>query len=505
MVFRVINKRWMLISIIAFGCLLGALVFGLAFYISDTLFNPNRHLENSNSMILNLQSSTSLSSGKLEEAGVSVLAAKARFQIDRKVFPPIETGGSAPGVLFAAFSSVNDQPIIEELAKEPEVFIKVIQRMEKWQPKFPYGYNPGWKFQKELGAEEKVKVVDEVRSEMLLGLSRQYSLLTNQKYRKLLVDLVESRKEEDRISRLQKKHNDARRKNGQKYDWSYLSKEALAEFRRKRTILGDIKHLEWEIVPALRWHAKVGWNATDFFDDKDVVKLCKAIERNDLEEIRKLIAEGVNLNSLGKGNMTPLLWAYPDRKFERFRLLVEAGADPNVVPVSDFGVGGRDMHAVPGVYFGYLDIRFIKGISINQLVCNARDNRYFFSVMKNGGDPNQTTAGCKSSPIVLVLEMHRDGPEKLKTLLENGAKVNPKGGSPLIEAINRESFWAVKQLAEAGADPNKKFDRFGNTPAMRFLKKVERFKNPSPEKARQIALAKKALEKNGANFGDSKN
>ena len=62
------------------------------------------------------------------------------------------------------------------------------------------------------------------------------------------------------------------------------------------------------------WHEKCGWKAKDYFDDPQVIALCQAIEANDLKEIDRLVAAGANVNAKGKGNMTPLLWAYPDNQ-----------------------------------------------------------------------------------------------------------------------------------------------------------------------------------------------
>jgi ankyrin repeat protein len=66
--------------------------------------------------------------------------------------------------------------------------------------------------------------------------------------------------------------------------------------------------------------------------------LCKAIEENDVGEIDRLVAAGADVNAKGKENMTPLLWAFPDDKPERFKKLLELGADPNArLPQSELG------------------------------------------------------------------------------------------------------------------------------------------------------------------------
>jgi len=87
------------------------------------------------------------------------------------------------------------------------------------------------------------------------------------------------------------------------------------------------------------WHQKYDWKAEKYFDDPLVIALCEAIEADDLEEIDRLVAAGADVNAKGKGNMTPLMWAYPDHKPKRFERLLKHGADPNVIITSDLGTG----------------------------------------------------------------------------------------------------------------------------------------------------------------------
>ena len=82
-------------------------------------------------------------------------------------------------------------------------------------------------------------------------------------------------------------------------------------------------------------HQRLKWKAEDFFKDAGVVSLCKAIEAKDLREIDRLVKSGVNVNAKGRGNMTPLLWAFPMGE-EVFKRILDLGADPNVVFSENF-------------------------------------------------------------------------------------------------------------------------------------------------------------------------
>jgi hypothetical protein len=80
-----------------------------------------------------------------------------------------------------------------------------------------------------------------------------------------------------------------------------------------------------EVTSSKTWHEKFKWQASEYFSTPLEIALCEAIETNDLPAIERLIKQGANVNAHGKGNMTPLLWAFPDNKVERFKLLLEKG------------------------------------------------------------------------------------------------------------------------------------------------------------------------------------
>ncbi|MBB3209868.1 hypothetical protein FHS27_005713 [Rhodopirellula rubra] len=96
-------------------------------------------------------------------------------------------------------------------------------------------------------------------------------------------------------------------------------------------ITGCMEDLTTLKIPGVKrtFHQAVGWKAEDFFNDSAVIELCDAIEANDVAKMKQLIAEGVDVNAVGDGGVTPLLWAFVDNQPERFQLLLEHGADPN--------------------------------------------------------------------------------------------------------------------------------------------------------------------------------
>jgi hypothetical protein len=190
-------------------------------------------------------------------------------------------------------------------------------------------------------------------------------------------------------------------------------------------------------------HSKFGWKAEDFFDDPKVIALCKAIEANDLKEMERLIKDGVDVNAKGKGNMTPLLWAFPDNKPERFKLLLEKGADPNVFIESDLNVPKN---------------AFMPGDSVTEMTAKSVFPEHFELVLNHGGDINLVNPRTMDCLLTLVIQQAKSKTkERVKMLIDRGVDVNNMSNStpPIIAAASWfGQYRLATMLLEAGADPS---------------------------------------------------
>lgn len=211
------------------------------------------------------------------------------------------------------------------------------------------------------------------------------------------------------------------------------------------------------LLPGRTIHQKCGWKAEDYFDDPQVIALCRAIEASDLAEMERLVKAEANVNAQGKGKMTPLLWAYPDNRLPRFRWLLEHGADQNVVVESDFN--SRN-YITPGD-------------SVTVIACQTSFPGYFDAVFDHGGDPNQPCVQLlglgdqthNESPLNAVIgTLGRKPEEKVKQvmrLIALGADMNAlnPAATPVMEAVLWPGqFDLALLMLEAGADFRKYMD-----------------------------------------------
>jgi uncharacterized protein len=165
-----------------------------------------------------------------------------------------------------------------------------------------------------------------------------------------------------------------------------------------------------------------------FFSDERVVSLCQAIHDSNLEEVRKIIDGGIELNFKGKDGMTPLLWALASKKTQAIELLLSAGANPCAEAEN--------------------------GASYVSYAAGMPDSSFLVLGLKHGASANFVNSSTARSLLGEAILCNCDG--NVRILIERGANVNqqdPTGLTPAMMAAMQNRYDLVLYLLTNGANP----------------------------------------------------
>jgi len=180
----------------------------------------------------------------------------------------------------------------------------------------------------------------------------------------------------------------------------------------------------------------VNMNLSEMFPDAKVRGLAKAAGQGNVQQISKLIDQGVDVNSTGTQGATVLFWSLKESNFSGFSALLQAGANPNVIFAESSAIHWAARH---------------------------RDLRFLEEILKNDGNPN-IIAGLRSeTPIFRTISFNKNRIPAMKLLVAYGANVNaqkgtpilgvPAGGiTPLMDAVAIRNYVQVLELLNLGAD-----------------------------------------------------
>ena len=154
-----------------------------------------------------------------------------------------------------------------------------------------------------------------------------------------------------------------------------------------------------------------GKSAQDVFRDKGVISLLKAVINQDASEAKQLVASGVNVNTIGDGGITPVIWMLGVHDVAAIKMLMELGADPNKFVPSQVGETGFG----PPVW----------------LAAGGGQKDALQVLLVHGGDPNLAIGG--QSPLMMAISgQHMDCAE---LLLQHGGDINYSAGSSFNTAL----------------------------------------------------------------------
>ena len=161
-----------------------------------------------------------------------------------------------------------------------------------------------------------------------------------------------------------------------------------------------------------------------------------------------LIGDGVNINAVGRDGMTPLLWAFPGNKIERFELLLKHGADAGVSVNSDFNTRNT----------------IEPGSTVSHLAAASEFPRQFILIMKYGGKPDLSySRASRIDEITLLMKVlngsGRNKKERVSAILENKPDLQSLEFATRLAVSSAYEYEIAIMLLEYGVD-FKKYDPY---------------------------------------------
>lgn len=182
-----------------------------------------------------------------------------------------------------------------------------------------------------------------------------------------------------------------------------------------------------------------GNDPTVYFQDPDVVALCKAVMSGDIKAIDRLVAEGADVNFVGKDGMTPLLYSIAGANKAGLQRLLEHGADPNLQ------MDNKD--------------------SFMLYAARGRDTDYLKLGLAHGGDPNLRGRMNRTLLFEAAMENNESMKESLSLLLGHGADINAidiSQETAAMAAAGINQYESSLYLLEQGSDYTQE-NRWGNS------------------------------------------
>jgi ankyrin repeat protein len=170
-----------------------------------------------------------------------------------------------------------------------------------------------------------------------------------------------------------------------------------------------------------------GDNPEDYFSDPKVVALTRAATAGDVATIDALVRQGLDVNAVGKGDITPLWFAYVSGNRAGFVHLLDLSADP-ARPIQ------------------------IPNTSVVDSAVERDDDEFLTLLLEHKLNPDRMSMHNQGPLLHRVVTV----PSKLRLLVEHGANVNVQDGSgcsAIKHAADYQAWDSVLYLLEHGADP----------------------------------------------------
>lgn len=178
------------------------------------------------------------------------------------------------------------------------------------------------------------------------------------------------------------------------------------------------------------------------------------------ENVPSIIQSGCDVNALDRRGLTPLVYAAETGDLSLVKMLLEAGADPNLhsqkwqlALAAAYDKQGQLVHDLLVQYGGGLQAMKERQVSALVHACSRGDESLVRTLVANGADVN----AASSAGTALYRACQQGSEQIVQLLLENNADAGLTGGTygfPLQAACISGHASIVELLLEAGADPN---------------------------------------------------
>ena len=220
-------------------------------------------------------------------------------------------------------------------------------------------------------------------------------------------------------------------------------------------ITGLRRPVHWIVIACLALSA--GLSAQPAASPLDADRFWNAARTGDLDEVRRMVEAGIDLEVADRWSGTALFKASAAGRMEVVRYLLERGADPDV---QESFWGQRVMDAALG------DGHFEVAAELLRAGADAREQAFMFAMMRSSGaeDPSRNLALAKaaveSGPLfesALEQLAQRNPPAEYRALLER-AESRPDPPPPQLSAADLEPYvgdyegWADDRRVEARID-----------------------------------------------------
>lgn len=187
--------------------------------------------------------------------------------------------------------------------------------------------------------------------------------------------------------------------------------------------------------------------AKDYFESEAQIRFVEAVAKGDDVRMRELLAQGADVDAVGKKEMRPLFWALAKQSLKGFTFLLEKGADPNFYM--------EDIDDQPHQHKP----------SLMEFLAEADAQQYLKLALEHGGNPNLVVESyypdgrLSSRNTIIFSAIMRNQTENVRILAEAGANLdyqNSAKQTPMMTAAGIKNFDIVYLLLEKGADPTLK-------------------------------------------------